>query len=160
VVDDEPEVAEVIARQLASYGVEPTAVHSGAEALERLRAGGFDALTLDLFMPEPDGFAVLREIRSDPRLRALPVVVVSVLAGKEALAGEWAVGKPIDPEELRDALRGAVMAGRTRVLVAARPLLRERLGPALDRIGVSHEWVTSAAAAARACEQERFEVAL
>lgn len=160
VVDDQPEITELIAAQLEPYGVTSVEVHSGSEALQRLNGGGFDAVTLDLFMPGMNGFAVLREIRSDPNLRALPVVVVSVHSGREALAGEWTVSKPIDPEELGDALGGAVLAGRTRVLVVGRAVLRDRLEPALDRIGVTHEWVTSAAAAARACTDERFEVAL
>ncbi|MEX2195585.1 MAG: ATP-binding protein [Thermoleophilaceae bacterium] len=160
VVDDQPEITELIAAQLEPYGVTSVEVHSGAEALQRLNGGGFDAVTLDLFMPGMNGFAVLREIRSHPNLRATPVVVVSVLSGREALAGEWTVSKPIDAEELGDALGGAVLAGRTRVIVVGRAALRERLEPTLDRVGVVHEWATSAAAAARTCRNERFEVAL
>ena len=160
VVDDEPDVAELIATQLAGHGVEPVVAHGGREALEKLRDGSFDAVTLDLFMPELNGFAVLREIRADPRLHATPVVVVSALSGQEALGGHWAVTKPIDFGALRDALAGAVTAGRTRVLVVGREQHRERLVPALDRIGVRHEWAASAAEVASACERERFEVAL
>jgi signal transduction histidine kinase/DNA-binding response OmpR family regulator len=160
VVDDEPDITDLIRAQLEPYGVETVVAHDGKRALEQLGDGAFDAVTLDLFMPGMSGFAVLRQIRSDPSLRNTPVVVVSVLSRREALAGEWTVSKPIDPEQLADALGGAVLAGRTHVLVVGRATLRERLEPALERIGVAHEWATSAAAAARACSARRFEVAL
>lgn len=160
VVDDEPDITDLIRAQLEPYGVETTVAHDGAEALEQLGAGNFDAVTLDLFMPRMSGFALLQRIRSDPSLGNTPVVVVSVLSRREALAGEWTVSKPIDAEELADALGGAVLAGRTHALVVGRATLRERLEPGLERIGVAHEWVTSAAAAARACRERRFEVAL
>jgi CheY-like chemotaxis protein len=86
--------------------------------------------------------------------------VVSVLSGRPELAAEWTVAKPIDPLELADALGAAVLAGRTRVLVVGRSSARERLELVLDRMGLDHEWVTSGAAAARACGESRFEVAL
>ena len=55
--------------------------------------------------------------KSFQHLRGLPVVVVSVFSGHEALAGEWVVAKPIDADELVDALGAALLAGRVRVLV-------------------------------------------
>jgi CheY-like chemotaxis protein len=88
------------------------------------------------------------------------VVVVSILSTTQALFGEWKVSKPIDPEELADSLGSAVLAGRTRVLVAGRSGVRSQLEPALVRLGLDHDWVTSAAAAAQACRERRFEVAL
>ena len=160
VVDDEPESADVIAGHLRAFGAETVTVNSGEEALERLRDDQFDALTLDVIMPERNGFDVLRALRSDPGLRRTPVVVVSVFSGNEALFGEWRLAKPVDAEELADALGSAVLAGRTRLLVVGRSQVRPELEPALLRLGLDHEWVTSGAAAARACADRRFEVAL
>jgi signal transduction histidine kinase/DNA-binding response OmpR family regulator len=162
VVEDEPAVAQLIAVHLTPYDVEAVLVHSGEEALDWLRGDdrGFDAVTLDILMPGMSGFEVLAALRADPDLAETPVVVVSVLAGRQTLAGEWTVAKPIDADDLADALGTAVAAGRTRVLVVGRSAARERLGPALERIGLDHEWVTSGAAAARVCEEQRFEVAL
>ena len=133
---------------------------SGAQALERLRGNGFDALTLDILMEGESGLDVLRELRDDPDLRRTPVVVVSIVSHHQAIFGEWKVAKPIDPEQLADALGSAVLAGRTRLLVVGRSSVRPRLEPALVRLGLDHEWVTSAAAAAQACQSRRFEVAL
>ncbi len=160
IVDDEPDVARLIADQLAPLDVTVSVAASGEDALARLRAERFDAVTLDVAMPGLDGFAVLRRLREDPDLRALPVVFVSVSHTQRELAGEWVVGKPIDPDELRSVLDAAVHAGRTRVLVVGRDQLRTELAPALEAMGIEHEWMLSGAAAARACEERRFEVAL
>jgi signal transduction histidine kinase/DNA-binding response OmpR family regulator len=160
IVDDEPDIAELIAEYLQPYEVETTIAHSGAEALDHLRNGRFDAMTLDILMPGMSGFEVLEAIRSDPVLRRTSVVFVSVYSGREALAGEWTVAKPIDAEQLTDSLGSAVLAGRTRVLVVGREEVRPRLEPALERIGLDHDWVTSGAAAARVCQEHRYEVAL
>ena len=160
VVDDEPDIAELIAVNLEPYEVEATIAHSGAEALEHLKRERFDAMTLDILMPGMSGFDVLEQVRADPELRRTSVVFVSVYSGREALAGEWTVAKPIDAEQLTDALGSAVLAGRTRVLVVGRESLRPRLEPALERLSLEHDWVESGASAARMCEEHRYEVAL
>ena len=117
-------------------------------------------MTLDILMPGLDGFEVLRAIRADPMLRTTPIVFVSVFSGSHALAGEWVVAKPIDADELRDVLGAAVRAGRSSVLVVGRPELQPVLEPALDELGIEHHWELTGPAAARVCEERRFEVAL
>jgi CheY-like chemotaxis protein len=67
-------------------------------------------------MPGTSGFDMLHAVRADPALRQIPVVVVSVFSGREALAGEWVVSKPIDTDELADALGGAMLAGSAKPL--------------------------------------------
>jgi signal transduction histidine kinase/DNA-binding response OmpR family regulator len=160
VVDDEQEIADLIAGQLAPLQVQATIVTSGREALEQLRCDSYDAVTLDVLMPGMDGFEVLREIRADPELRHIPILFVSVFSGRRELAGEWVVSKPIDADELRDVLGAAVSAGRSRVLVVGREELQPMLEPQLDELGIEHEWVVSGGAAARVCGERRFEVAL
>ncbi len=160
VVDDEREIAELIASQLGALDVQATIALSGQEALERLRTGQYDAVTLDILMPGMDGFDVLRQIRSDRELANIPIVFVSVFSGRQELAGEWVVAKPIDADELRDVLGAAVSAGRSRVLVVGRETLQSLLEPALDELGIEFQWELSGAAAARVCRERRFEVAL
>jgi CheY-like chemotaxis protein len=160
VMDDEPETARLIAERLEPWGVTCEIVLDGATALERLRTERFDAITLDVLMPGMSGFEVLRELRTDPRLAELPVVVVSVFSGREALSGEWVVSKPIDAEELADALGAAVMAGRVRVLAVGRASVRNSLRDALDDLAIEHEWASTPLEAARLCATRRFEVAL
>jgi DNA-binding response OmpR family regulator len=107
-----------------------------------------------------DGFELLRRIRADADLRSTPIVVVSVLSSRRELSGEWVVSKPIDADELRDVLGAAVTAGRSRVLVVGREELQPMLEPALDDLGIEHEWESTGVAAARVCGERRFEVAL
>jgi CheY-like chemotaxis protein len=111
-------------------------------------------------MPGMDGFEVLRRIRADPTLSEVPIVFVSVFSTRGELAGEWVVSKPIDADELRHVLSAAVAAGRSRVLIVGREELQPVLEPALEELGIDHEWELSGAAAARVCEERRFEVAL
>ena len=160
VVDNEPPIAQLIARQLEGFGMLTTAVHSGAEALAALRSGPFDAVTLDMLMPGMTGFEVLRALRTDPELAALPVVVVSVFSGREALSGEWVVAKPIVAGELADALGAAVVAGRVRVLAVGEPAGRAALDTALDALSIAHEWAADADEVAALCAARRYEVAL
>ena len=160
VVDDEREIAELIAGQLGPLGVRTEIAASGPEALEMLRASEYDAVTLDVLMPGMDGFEVLREIRADPSLGSIPIVFVSVFSGRRELAGEWVVSKPIDADELRQVLGAAVQAGRSRVLVVARPELEPDLKAGLAALGIEHQWEQTGTAAARACAERRFEVAL
>jgi signal transduction histidine kinase len=160
VVDDEQEIAELIASQLAVLDVQTTIALSGEQALERLREDRFDAVTLDILMPGMDGFAVLRQIRSDPDLSTTPIVFVTVFSGRQELAGEWVVSKPIDADELRAVLGAAVSAGRSRVLVVGREELQTTLEPALDDLGIEFQWEVNGVAAARVCRERRFEVAL
>jgi len=53
-----------------------------------------------------------------------------------------------------------VLAGRSRVLVVGRDETRRVLEPALSELGIEHDWETNGPAAARACSEQRFEVAL
>ena len=63
-------------------------------------------------------------------------------------------------DRLRQVLGAAVQAGRSRVLVVGREQLRGALEPALEALGIEYQWELTGAAAARACEERRFEVAL
>jgi len=160
IVDDERDVAELIAGQLAPLEVQTTIATGGEEAITKLRADRYDVVTLDILMPGVDGFEVLRQIRADPELRAIPVLFVTVFSGHKELAGEWVVAKPIEAAELRDVLGAAVRAGRSRVLVVGREEMQPVLEPALDELGIEYQWETSGATAARVCGERRFEVAL
>jgi CheY-like chemotaxis protein len=160
VVEDELEVARLISEHLQPHGVRTTVAGSAAEALRLLRLRRFDAVTLDILLGGTDGFEVLRTLRADPELRQTPVIVVSVMAGDEALAAEWSVTKPIDADQLTDAIGSAILASRARVLVVGRDALRAVVGPTLARRGVEFAWASSGAEAKQLCEERHFEVAL
>ena len=116
IVDDEPRLLDSLAQlfQGAGYGVQRAS--DGDEALGLLRAGGErpDAMFLDLRMPRRDGLSVLHELKADPVLTRMPVVVVTALAGSEQTisamkAGAYDyIGKPFDAQEVLEAARRAV----------------------------------------------------
>ena len=92
VVDDSLSVRTVAARLLRELGADPLLAVDGAEALERLRESAVDLVLTDLEMPRVNGYELLREIRQQPALRALPVVVVSSRAGQKHRDAATAAG--------------------------------------------------------------------
>jgi CheY-like chemotaxis protein len=75
IVDDEPQVAEVLARSLTRQGHHTTVVHSGQEALDQLSTLPLDAMFLDVSMPGMNGLDVMAEVK---RLKpALAVVIIT-----------------------------------------------------------------------------------
>ncbi len=79
IVDDDPEIVELIARMLQTAGdlYHPLKAFGGADALVRLRSDQVDLVLLDMFMAAMDGMAVLKEMKEDPALAEIPVIVVS-----------------------------------------------------------------------------------
>src|SRR5687768_8273599 len=75
IVDDEPQVAELLSRSLAREGHATTIAHSGDEALRLIGSGSPDALFLDISMPGLNGLDVLAEVKR--RRPNLPVVVIT-----------------------------------------------------------------------------------
>jgi hypothetical protein len=76
-VDDDPKTLELLAETLRSAGYETQSVGSGARALEVLSAKIVGAVLLDLLMPKMDGFQVIRHIRQEPKLKELPILVMT-----------------------------------------------------------------------------------
>jgi DNA-binding response OmpR family regulator len=74
VVEDDPKVRLLLRRCFESEGYRVTEAASGAEAVERLGAGGFDLVTLDLTLPDSDGLTVGREIRARSQV---PIIMVT-----------------------------------------------------------------------------------
>jgi phosphoserine phosphatase RsbU/P len=79
VVDDNEGNRDMLSRQLIRQGHTVGEAEHGRAALERLRAEPFDLVLLDLMMPVLDGYGALLEIKGDPALRHLPVIMISAL---------------------------------------------------------------------------------
>ncbi|HEY3065460.1 MAG TPA: response regulator [Methylomirabilota bacterium] len=76
IVDDEPEVAEVLAKSLNRQGHHTTVAHSGAEALDHLKTSSPDAVFLDVSMPGMNGLDVLQQVK-----QTRPSLAVVVITG-------------------------------------------------------------------------------
>jgi len=75
VVDDEASARDLMCEALAQVGVDAVALDSGPAALDWLAGHAASAVVLDLMMPGMDGFQVLHQLRADPALAGLPVVI-------------------------------------------------------------------------------------
>jgi two-component system cell cycle response regulator len=135
VVDDDPMNRLLLRRALEREGLGVEVAVDGGEGWERLGAGGFDLVLLDIVMPVLDGFAVLARMRADPATRTLPVVVISGSDDRDGVIRCIEMGaddflpKPFDPALLRARL-GAGLA-RKRLADLEREY-REHVGHLVD----------------------------
>ena len=85
IIDDDRGFVQLVERMLQATGrgYRPRRAYDGAEGLEAMRQGRPDALLLDLIMPGMDGFQVLAEMRQDPALTEVPVVLLTATSPKE-----------------------------------------------------------------------------
>ena len=81
IVDDEPGVVTYLEMLLKDHGYETTSAANGEEAMAKARAERPDLITLDISMPETSGARFFNELREDPDLAAVPVVVVTAVTG-------------------------------------------------------------------------------
>jgi signal transduction histidine kinase/CheY-like chemotaxis protein len=103
VVEDDPAAAELISRQLADAGYRTELARTGTEALAKARTLMPAAITLDIILPEVDGWEVITRLKSDGATSAIPIVVVSVVDNPELGIALGAIDyfvKPIDGKEL------------------------------------------------------------
>lgn len=113
-VDDDAEVLRVVARLLESQGHHVTSARNGIEALRRLAVRWPDVMIVDIQMPGMDGLSFLDEVRKEPTLDALPIVVMtgSALPQSAAMsrgADGW-LQKPFTIEELDVTVMAAIAA--------------------------------------------------
>jgi signal transduction histidine kinase/CheY-like chemotaxis protein len=80
VVDDDPQVVELVRQLLEDQSYEIKSASDGEEALEEIARQRPDVVLLDLLMPRLDGFGVIEALRHDPRYRDIPVVVLTAKA--------------------------------------------------------------------------------
>ena len=107
IVDDDPEARELLARVIRREGWKGMTASNGPEALELAREVEPSAITLDIKMPEMDGWTVLSEIQDDPELSEIPVILVTMVSERTrglAVEAEEFLTKPIDRDELVETL--------------------------------------------------------
>ena len=127
VVDDEAAVGEAIAEILAADGFGVEAVQDGRTAMQRLASRDFDVIFCDLRMPDPDGPAILRWLRSArPRQAERLVFVTGDRLGVEsdsllASTGRPVVEKPFQPAMVRKMARAVLAAGQAETQATGLP---------------------------------------
>ena len=149
VVDDEPDILELIGYNLARHNFDMIGVSSGEEAFVSVRKSLPDLVVLDLMLPGIDGLEVCRRLKSDGRTAAIPVIILSakgeesdVVIGLELGADDY-LTKPFSPRVLMARIKAVlrrqqgeadaagivithqgirIHAGRHEVLVAGAPV--------------------------------------
>ncbi len=129
IVEDDPDIAELVARYLDKAGFITERAGSGRDALQALAARPPGLIVLDLMLPHVDGLEVCRLVRADETTAATPIIMLTARAeeserivGLELGADDY-LAKPFSPHELvarvrallRRAQRGAAPAGKTLV---------------------------------------------
>jgi signal transduction histidine kinase/DNA-binding response OmpR family regulator len=136
VIDDDPDARQLVSRLLAKDDLEVVVAASGEEGIRLAHSLAPAVITLDVMMPEMDGWAVLRALKADPEVRDIPVVMLTMLDEEAKAYSLGATDYLVKPVE-RDALR-SVISGYTEEEAPARallidddPVVRETVGRAL-----------------------------
>jgi two-component system phosphate regulon response regulator PhoB len=128
IIEDDPEIQEMLALAFAGEGWELRAAKNGEEGIAVLDRNGADCVILDIMLPGMDGLKTLKLIKSRPRFKNTPVIMASargeeadIITGLELGADDYVV-KPYSPRVLKARIRAAL-----------RRLDEEREGPPEDR---------------------------
>jgi signal transduction histidine kinase/DNA-binding response OmpR family regulator len=121
VVDDDPVVHDLLSATLSREGYRVVHARNGAEALQFAREMQPDAITLDVMMPQIDGWTVLSALKSDPMLARIPIIMLTMIDNRGlgfALGASEYMTKPIDRARLASLLaRFAGQRNRGLVLI-------------------------------------------
>lgn len=126
IVDDEPDVVTYLETLLEDHGYQTESAANGREAMERATAHHPDLITLDITMPEQSGIRFYRDLKENPELARIPVVVVTAVTGyggdpkpfeqflstrRQVPPPDAFFSKPIDQEKLLETISGLLTAG-------------------------------------------------
>ena len=124
VVEDNADIVDIVQRRLQLDGIEPVVCSRGAAAKTLLGQQEFDAVVLDIMMPDVSGFEVLEHVRATPALADLPVIMLTAKASPQDrerakdMGADAYIVKPFGPHDLVRTLRGCF---RRRSNAAAAP---------------------------------------
>jgi len=106
-IEDEELIIKLLGKKLASIGYEVSLAMDGQEGLEKMKKIRPDLVLLDIIMPRKGGFEVMEEMRKDPGLAKIPVIIISnsgqpleLDRAKKLGAADWLVKTEFDPKEV------------------------------------------------------------
>jgi len=118
IVEDEPSLADIYSMALRAGGFEAVEAHDGVEGLEAALRVEPALILLDLIMPNKDGFELLRDLKSNPKTRGIPVIILSNLGQDYEVKRGMALGAEmflvktnIEPTYLVDRVRKTLAGG-------------------------------------------------
>ena len=120
VVDDERDILELLRHQLEKQGYQVVATSLGSSVVPMASYEQPDLITLDVLLPDKDGFEVLRDLKNNPQTAHIPVIILSVVQDAESglqLGAVDYIAKPINEERLLATVEN-ILARKGKVLVA------------------------------------------
>ncbi len=111
IVDDDPDLVEAVTMILESKKYDVSAAYGGLEGLEKVKTEKPDLVVLDVMMPDKDGYAVCKEMKADPMLSKIPILLLTAVVSKipsthytqqmgmETEADDY-MDKPVEPADL------------------------------------------------------------
>ena len=131
VVEDEPDLVDVVSYNLQREGYSVLTAQRGDEGLNLIRSERPDLVLLDLMLPGMDGLSICRQMKSDDSLREIPIIIASakgeesdVVIGLEMGADDY-LAKPFSPRELLARIKAVLRRGAPRDVVKDRIVIRD-----------------------------------
>ena len=140
VVEDEPDTAQLVRVYLEKSGYQTIVATSGQEALDKARQECPDLITLDVLLPDIDGFTVLERLKAEPDTASIPVLMLTIVQDRNMAIRLGAVEyftKPIDRDRLLDYVRRIMTKSvKKKILIADDdPEMLQLLGDILRQKG-------------------------
>ena len=111
-IEDEELILGLLEKKLKNKGYEVSVARDGEEGLKKMRERKPDLVLLDIVMPKKGGFEVMEEMKKDPALKKIPVIIVSnsgqpveLDRAKELGAKDWLIKTEFDPQEVIDKVK-------------------------------------------------------
>jgi len=131
IVDDNEINRDMLSRRLHRKDFDISIAIDGQEAIEMVQATAYDLILLDIMMPNVDGYAVLKHLKGHPKLREIPVIMISAIEEMDSVMKCMEIGaddyltKPFDPDMLKIAINRS-LAGKTKPVLAVPPTIPYR----------------------------------
>jgi CheY-like chemotaxis protein/anti-sigma regulatory factor (Ser/Thr protein kinase) len=160
IVDDEKATHDLLERELAGAGYHLLHAAGGREGLKLAKQARPDVITLDIIMPDLDGWSVLKALKADPDLCEIPVVLVTIMRDRDlgfALGAADYITKPFDRDVLMRVVGRHVRGdGRAQVLVVDDdPKTRDMLRRTLQKAGCTVAEAANGSEAIEALERAK-----
>ena len=141
IIDDDPTVSSLMQRHLIKNGYNVLAADSGKTGLKMAREKQPDVITLDILMPEIDGWSTLRALKADKKTKNIPVIMASILDEKNkgfSLGAADFLSKPVEKEYLIGSVQRLLgdKVDSTILLVEDDVNLRLTVKEILERVGL------------------------
>jgi two-component system alkaline phosphatase synthesis response regulator PhoP len=116
VVDDEPDFAAIVQKNLKKEGFDVEIAYDGVQAMEKIKANPPDAIVLDVMMPEKDGYEVCKELKESEDYCDIPILMLTAVADHVAstryshadgmsMEADDYLPKPASADDITDSLR-------------------------------------------------------